>query len=61
MRKSIIITSKDYLQKLLMKIQELNIAICKKGFLPALYYFFIWRPINRIGYTIQGFSIKIKI
>ncbi len=30
----------------------------KKGLLPALYYFFIWRPINRFGYIFQGFSIK---
>jgi len=26
----------------------------RKGLLPALYYFFIWRPINRLGYIIQG-------
>ena len=30
----------------------------KKGLLPALYYFFIWRPINRFGYIFQGFNIK---
>ena len=29
---------------------------CKKGLMPALYYFFIWRPINRIGYFRQAFS-----
>lgn len=28
-------------------------VFCKKGLLPALYYFFIWRPINRIGYITQ--------
>lgn len=31
--KEIIVKSEDYQQKLLMKIQELNIAICKRGFL----------------------------
>ncbi len=30
-------------------------VFCKKGILPALYYFFIWRPINRIGYITQSF------
>jgi len=29
---------------------------CRKGLLPALYYFFIWRPVNRIGYITQAFS-----
>ncbi len=31
-------------------------VLCKKGLLPALYYFFIWRPVNRIGYVRQVFS-----
>lgn len=31
-----------------------------KGLLPALYYFFIWRPINRLGYIIQGIIYKYK-
>ncbi len=29
-----------------------------KGLLPALYYFFIWRPVNRLGYIIQRISYK---
>lgn len=29
-----------------------------KGLLPALYYFFIWRPINRLGYIAQAFVSK---
>lgn len=31
-----------------------------KGLLPALYYFFIWRPINRIGYFIQNLIYKFN-
>jgi glycosyltransferase involved in cell wall biosynthesis len=27
----------------------------KKGLLAALYYFFIWRPVYRLGYIIQAF------
>lgn len=30
----------------------------KKGLFPALYYFFVWRPINRLGYITQGLSIS---
>ncbi len=33
-------------------------VFCRKGFLPALYYFFIWRPVNRMGYIIQGLTHK---
>jgi len=32
-------------------------VLCKKGLFPALYYFFIWQPANRIGYIVQAFSI----
>lgn len=31
-----------------------------KGLLSALYYFFIWRPINRLGYIVQGSISKLK-
>jgi glycosyltransferase involved in cell wall biosynthesis len=35
-------------------------VFCKKGLLPALYYFFIWRPINRLGYITQSLIYKLK-
>jgi len=31
-------------------------VFCRKGLISALYYFFIWRPINRIGYIRQSFN-----
>ncbi len=32
----------------------------KKGLFPALYYFFIWRSINRIGYLLQNLLFIFK-
>lgn len=32
----------------------------KKGLLPALYYFFIWRPVNRVGYFVQSLIYKFN-
>lgn len=32
----------------------------RKGLLPALYYFFIWRPVNRVGYLVQGLIYKFN-
>ena len=31
----------------------------EKGLLPALYYLFIWRLSNRIGYIAQGFTGRL--
>jgi len=31
----------------------------KKGLFPALYYFFLWRPIYRIGYFLQALYNKL--
>jgi glycosyltransferase involved in cell wall biosynthesis len=46
----------DYLQLSVhtKKFIKTNEVFRRKGILPALYYFFIWRPINRIGYFIQS-------
>lgn len=31
-----------------------------KGLLPALYYFFIWRPVNKIGYLVEGLMYRFN-
>ncbi len=42
------------------KILKTREVFYKKGLLAALYYFFVWRPINRVGYLFQGFIFKSK-